>query len=476
MRDVVIIGGGVVGTSIARELSRYNLDILLVEKAAEVGHGTTKANSAIVHSGYDAKPGTLKLKFNLLGRDMMKQVTDDLGVVYKEIGSLLVALDDEEMKAVHRLKEQGDSVGVKDLQVLTTEEALEIEPNLNPEILGALYAPTAGIVGAFELAIAYMENAMDNGAELMVETEVKDIIKHDDYYTVVTDNGELDTKIVVNAAGVVADDIHRMLKEPDYSIRARAGQYYLLDKFDEPLVNHIVFPAPMTKGKGILVVPTVHGNALIGPDSVFRDEKKDLGTTDDSFSDIRQKATKSVPSIPFWKTITSFTGLRAHSSTDDFIIEEVDGLDGFFDVAGIESPGLTAAPAIAVHVADMIKDKFEDIKENEDFNPVRKPEIFFSELSNEEKNELIKEDPRFGRIICRCEGITEGEIVDAIHRNNGVKTLDGLKRRLRPGMGRCQGGFCWPLIIDIMARELGVDRTEITKDGEGSNVAIERTK
>ena len=476
MKDVVIIGGGVVGTSIARELSRYNLDILVVEKAKEVAHGTTKANSAIVHSGYDAKPGTLKSKFNLLGRDMMKQVTDELGVVYKEIGSLLVALDDEEMETVNQLKKQGDELGVEGLRVLTTEETLELEPNLNPEIKGSLHAPTAGIVGAFELAIAYMENAIDNGAELMTEAEVTDIEVLEDYYKIITTKGEIDTKVVVNAAGVHADKIHNMVADPEFEIRARAGQYYLLDKFNELLVNRIIFPAPSKKGKGVLVLPTIHDNILVGPDSVFRDDKYDQSTTYDSYDDIRSKAVKSVPDIPFWKTITSFTGLRAHSSTEDFVIGEIDGVDGFFDVAGIESPGLTAAPAIAVHVADLVTEKFPDIEENEDFNPIRRPEIFFNELTDDEKNELIKKDPRYGRIICRCERITEGEIVDAIHRSNGVRTLDGLKRRLRPGMGRCQGGFCWPLIIDIMARELGVDKTEITKDGQGSNIAITTTK
>ncbi len=476
MYDITIIGAGIIGTFIARELSKYDLKILILEKDNDVANGTTKANSAIVHAGYDAEPNSLKARFNVEGNKIMEQICEDLDVPFKRIGSFVVAFCEEEMETVRSIYEKGIINGVPDIRIVGREELLEMEPNLNPEAVGALYAPTGGIVGPWELAIALAENAVENGVELRLNTEVLNIEKGEIGYKIYTKDDEIETKYVVNAAGVYADKIHNMVAAPTFELKPRRGQYYLLDKSAGKLVNRVIFQSPSKISKGVVVLPTVHGNLLVGPDAESIDEKDNKETSDEQLVYVRETASKTSNKIPFNQVITSFAGLRASPNTGDFIIGEVEGASGFIDVAGIESPGLSASPAIGRHVANLLKVMDGTFVENENYNPIRRKMIHFMELSDEEKQALINKDPRYGRIICRCENITEGEIVDVIHRKVGGTSVDGIKRRIRPGSGRCQGGFCQPRVIEILARELKKDLTEIVKDGPNSNIAIGETK
>jgi glycerol-3-phosphate dehydrogenase len=474
--DITIIGAGIAGAFVARELSKYDLKVLLLDKENDVANGTTKANSAIVHAGYDAEPNSLKARFNVEGNRMMEQICKELDVPFKRIGSLVVAFNEEEIETVKGIYEKGLKNGVPNMRIILKDELLEMEPNINPEAVGALYAPTGGIVGPWELAIALAENAVENGVELRLNTEVLNIEKQDTGYKIYTNDGEIDSKYVVNSAGVYADRIHNMVADPTFTLTPRRGQYYLLDKSAGTLVNRVIFQSPSKISKGVVVLPTVHGNLLVGPDAEDIDDRDNKYTSDDRLDFVKDRAKKTSDKIPFNMVITSFAGLRASPSTGDFIVEEVEGAKGFIDVAGIESPGLSASPAIGDFVANLLKEIDGNFIENEDFNPIRREMIHFMELSQEEKSRLIKEDPRYGRIICRCENITEGEIVDAIHRKVGGTSVDGIKRRTRAGMGRCQGGFCQPRVIEILARELGKGLTEIVKDGPNSNIAIGETK
>ncbi|QEK10904.1 NAD(P)/FAD-dependent oxidoreductase [Crassaminicella thermophila] len=476
MYDVAVIGAGVIGTFIARELSKFDLKIILIDKETDIANGTTKANSAIVHAGYDAKPGTLKGKLNALGNPMFDKVCKELDVPFKRIGSLVIATNQEEMESIKELYERGIKNNIPDIKILSQKEVRKMEPNLNKEIIGALYAPTAGIVSPWELAVALAENAADNGAEIKLETEVTGIKKKEEEFFIQTTNGKIKAKYVINCAGVYADKINEMIASKTFEIHPRRGQYNILDKSTGDIVNHVIFQAPTKLGKGVLVAPTVHGNLLVGPDAEDLNDKENTETTSERIAFIRERSKKTIKEIPFGTTITSFAGLRAVSNVGDFIIEEAKEAKGFINVAGIESPGLSAAPAIAQYVIEIFKGVKKDLKEKKNFNPTRKPVIRFMELSDEEKAELIKKDPRYGRIICRCENITEGEIVDVINRNAGARTVDAVKRRARPGMGRCQGGFCGPRVMEILARELGKDITEIVKDQKDSYILTEETK
>ena len=475
MYDVTIIGAGIVGAFVARELSKYKLKILVVDKENDISDGTTKANSAIIHGGYDAEPGTLKARFNVEGNAMFDEICKDLDVPFKRIGSLVVGLGSKDEETIEEIYKRGIKNGVKDIKILDQDELRAKEPNISEDASSALYSPTAGIIGPWELALALMENAMDNGVELSLNTEVLDIESLGDGYKVTTNTKEVKTKYVVNAAGVHADKIHNMVSEPKFKIIPRKGQYFLFDKSAGSLVNSIIFQTPTDQGKGVLVLPTVHGNLLVGPNAEITD-REDKRTTEESLGFVKEASKKAIKDIPFREVITSFTGIRATPDTGDFIVEEIEGSKGFIDVAGIESPGLSASPAIGKYVSELLKDIDGNFEENKNFNPKRRPVVHFMELSDEEKEKLIKKDSRYGRIICRCENITEGEIVDAIHRNAGGKTVDGIKRRVRPGMGRCQGGFCQPRVMEILARELDLDMTEVVKDRPGTNVALWETK
>lgn len=476
MYDVAIIGAGIIGTSIARELAKYDIKTILIDKENDVSNGTTKANSAIVHAGYDANPGSNKAKFNVLGNKMYEELCKELDVPFKKIGSLVLAFDNEDIDTLKELKLKGQTNGVEGLELLTKEEVLNLEPNINKNIKGALYAKSAGIVGPFELAIALAENAVDNGVELILNSEVTDIKLVDHNYKIYINHGEreVESKIVINCSGVYADIISSMICNTDFKITPRRGQYFVLDKSAGEIVNSVIFQCPNRLGKGVLVTPTVHGNLLVGPDAEDIDERDINETSESGLKFISEISKKSVENIPLNKVITSFSGLRATGDKGDFIIEESKECKNFINVACIESPGLTAAPAIAVHVADMVKKNITNISLKKDFKPRRKL-VRFMELSTEDKNELIKKDPRYSKLICRCEKITEGEIVDIIHRNVGATTVDGVKRRIRPGMGKCQGGFCMPDIIEILSRELNVSMEEVVKDSLNSKILIEET-
>lgn len=475
MYDVAIIGAGVIGAFIARELARYELNIVLIDKENDVSNGSSKANSAIIHAGYDAKPGTNMAKFNSLGNPMFDKVCEELDVEFSRIGSFVVGFDDAEMETIRELYKRGLDNKVEGLEIIDGDKVREKEPNLNDSIKGALYASTCGILSPWELTIALAENAADNGVEILLNNEVLDIKKIESGYKIITNRGELDTRYVINCAGVYADKINDMVSKESFAITPRKGQYFVLDKSIGDFVNTVVFQCPSKVGKGILITPTIHGNLLIGPDAEDIEDKDDTATTAENLKYIKKVARRSATTVPVNKVITTYSGLRSEVSTGDFIIGEVKDAKGFINVAGIKSPGLSSSPAIAEYVVGIMKEIAGGLKEKENFKPRRRRVIRFDKLNSEEKAELIKKDPRFGKIICRCESITEGEIVDIVNRNAGATTVDGVKRRARPGTGRCQGGFCGPRVVEILARELNKDIDEIVKDRESSYILTGKT-
>lgn len=473
---IIIIGAGVTGSSVARELSRYNANICVLEKGEDVCTGTSKANSAIVHAGFDAAEGSMMAKMNVRGNEMMTQLAEDLDIPFKRNGAMVVCIHKEALDGLKTLYDRGIANGVKELRILNREEALEMEPNLSENVQGALYAPTSGIICPFILNIAMAENAAENGVEFRFNTQVEDIkADADGIWHLRTNNGEYTAKYVINAAGVHADIIHNMVSENKIHITPRRGDYCLLDKEVGGHVKHTIFPQPTNLGKGVLVSPTVHGNLIVGPTAVDIEDKEGNNTTAAGINDLIAKAGAHVRDLPLRKVITSFAGLRAHEAHHEFIIKEVEDAPHFIDCAGIESPGLTSAPAIGEYVGQMMKEKME-LTEKENWISKRKGILNPQELSFEDRAELIKEKPAYGNIICRCESISEGEILDAIHRPLGARSLDGVKRRTRAGMGRCQAGFCSPRVMEILNRELGIPMEEITKSGGRSNIVLERTK
>lgn len=473
MYDVMIIGAGVSGAATARELSRYRINVCVLERDEDVCCGISKANSGIVHSGYDAEPGSLMAKLNVIGCNEMEELSKKLDFAYKKTGSLTVSTTDDGIPMLQELYGRGVKNGVKGLKILGREELLTMEPNLSDEVNAALYAPTAGIVCPFGLNIAMAENASTNGVEFKFDTEVKNIRKTENGFSIETSKGTFETKCIVNAAGVYADVFHNMVSEKKLHITPRKGEYMLLDKSAGKHVNSTIFALPNKYGKGVLVTQTVHGNLLVGPTATDLEDREGVNTTQEGLGEVRQKSQYTVKDIPFRKVITSFAGLRAVEDGMDFVIGEVEDTPGFIDCAGIASPGLTSSPAIGRMIADIIKEKFHP-EENPDFNPVRKGILNPAELSMEERNELIRKEPAYGNIICRCEMISEGEIIDAIRRPLGARSLDGVKRRTRAGMGRCQAGFCSPRTMEILHRELGIPMEEITKSG-GASKLIEGT-
>ncbi|MDU2672712.1 MAG: NAD(P)/FAD-dependent oxidoreductase [Clostridium sp.] len=476
MYDVAIIGAGVIGASVFRELSKYNIKTILIEKENDVSMGTSKANSAIVHAGYDPKIGTLMAKYNVKGNEMFEDLCKELSVPFKRNGSLVLAFNDEDLETINNLYINGNKIGVKGLKVLSKEEVLEIEPNLSHDIKGALIAPTGGIVGPFEYTIALVENGIQNGGEITLDAEVDKINKKDETFIIETKNGKkIESRYVINAAGIYADKIHNMICKESFKITPRKGEYYVMDKSQGNLVSHTVFPCPSKLGKGILVTPTIHGNLLVGPNAVDGDDKESLNTTGDGLANIKKSAMHTTEKINFRDCIRTFAGLRAVPDTGDFIVGEDKEIKGFVDVAGIKSPGLSSAPAIAEDVVNILKNAGLSLDRNLNFNGKRE-QVYFMELSKEEKVELIKKDSRYGRIICRCESITEGEIIDAINRSFGKVSIDGVKRRCRPGMGRCQGGFCGPRVQEIISRELNINMEEIVQEKSDSVILYGKTK
>jgi len=475
MYDVLIIGAGVCGSAAARELSRYQLKIGVLEKGEDVCSGTSKANSGIVHAGFDAKPGSLMAEMNVKGNAMMEELSKELEFSFERIGSLVLCFQEEDLDKLEDLKRQGEKNGVPDIQIIRQEALREMEPNISHEAVAALYAPTGGIVCPFGLNIALAENAAMNGVDFFFDKEVERIEKSEEGYRVITGDQVFETKCIINAAGVYADVFHNMVSEQKIHITARKGEYYLLDRSVGDHVNHTIFQLPGKYGKGVLVTPTVHGNLLVGPTAKDIENKEGTNTTAEGMEEVAKKAVRSVEGLPLRQVITSFTGLRAHEEGHEFIIEEVKDAPGFFDCAGIESPGLTSAPAIGVRLAELVSQKLHPEKK-EDFISKRKGILNPQKLSREEWRELVKENPAYGTIICRCESVTEGEILDAIHRPLGARSLDGVKRRTRAGMGRCQSGFCAPKTMEILSREWKIPMEELTKAGGNSKLLVGTTK
>ena len=471
MYDVVIIGAGVSGSASARELSRYKVNACVIEKTEDVCSGTSKANSGIVHAGFDAPEGSLMAKLNVEGNLMMEELSKELDFPFKKNGSLVICLSEEDMPKLKELYDRGIRNGVKELKILNKEEVLELEPNITDDVYAALYAPTGGIVCPFGLNIALAENANTNGIEFRFNTEAQDIEKIDGGFIIKTNQGDIKTKYIVNAAGVYADKFHNMVSQNKINITARKGEYCLLDKTAGNHVSRTIFELPGKMGKCVLVSPTAHGNLIVGPTSTDIDDKEGVNTTREGLDTVIGKSSMNVKNIPMRQVITSFSGLRAHEDNHEFIIKELEDAKGFIDCAGIESPGLTSSPAIGKMVADILKEKL-NLEENPNFVGTRKGILDPNTLSLEERNQLIKEQPAYGNIICRCEMITEGEIIDAIRRPLGAKSLDGVKRRTRAGMGRCQAGFCSPKTMEILERELSISMFDITKAGGESNMVL----
>lgn len=469
MYDIVIVGAGVSGCAIARELSRKRGKILVVEREEDVCCGTTKANSALIHAGYDAAHGSLKAKLNVQGSEMMPALAEELDVPYKQIGSLVVCLSEADRPDLIRLYENGVANGVKGLRIVERDELTALEPNISDEAVAALHAPTAAIICPFALTYALAENAAKNGVKFQFDTEVTGIRPVDGGWKLTTNRGEIETKVVVNAAGVYADKLHNMVSDDTLTIVPRRGDYFLLDRTAGGHVNHTVFQLPGKQGKGVLVTPTVHGNLLIGPTAIDVEDKESVATTRAGLEEVRTKSALTIKNIPLNQTITSFSGLRAREVRREFCIGEVK--PGFVDCAGIESPGLSCAPAIGVMVAEIVSGILH-LEDAPDFNPRRTGILDPRTLSRAAQAELIRNDPAYGTVVCRCESVTEGEIIDAIHRVPGARSLDGVKRRTRAGMGRCQSGFCGPRVMEILARELGVEQSRITKAGGSSTLIV----
>jgi len=473
--DAAVIGAGVTGAHIARELSRYRIRVALLERSHDICMGTTKANSAVVHAGYDAQPGSKKALLNLAGARLMPQLCAELHIPYQPIGSLLVAFSPQELPMLEELRLRGETNGVPGLVILNQEELRRKEPNISDEALAALYAPSAGIVCPFELCFAAVESAMDNGVTLLRNFAVDAIRCEKDAMTICAGEREIRARHVVNAAGVQGAEIAAFIGDHSIHTVPRKGEYLLLDRNVGHFAKHVLFQCPNEMGKGVLVTPTVDGNLLVGPSAQDTEDSEDCSTTTLALEGVTRTAQKTLPALPVRGCITSFAGLRAHSETDDFILEFSAADSRMYHAAGIESPGLTAAPAIGAYAAKALAER-GGFALRDDFNPTRRKPVRFREMDNQERRALIAQNNAYGRIVCRCETVTEGEVRDAIRANGGAVDLDGVKRRVRAGAGRCQGGFCGPQVLEILCEELNLPPEGITKSGGESWILSEKTK
>ncbi len=485
--DVVIIGAGISGCCIARELSKYRITVCILEKENDVSCGTSKANSGIIHAGYDPPNGSLMARFNVEGCALYPQLAEELNFDYRQIGSLVLAFTKDEQQHLQKLYQQGLKNRVQTLQLLTADKTTELERNLSPDVVSALYAPTAGIISPYQAVWAFAENAVQNGIELKLNTQVCAIIKDNNRFRIQTGHGQIETDYIINAAGLYADHINTLAGAQQFTIHPRRGEYVLFDNKCNGLVNHIIFQTPGKLGKGVLISPTVDGNILAGPNAIDVNDKDDTVTTQTGRDYVLKTAERSVPALPLRNIINSFAGNRAilykkdeqtgtETQVHDFIIEEDPTVPHFITVAGITSPGLTAAPAIARYIPQLLAQSGLVLIQKKDFDGTRSGIPSFKRADTETRKQLLTHNPLYGRIICRCEMITEAEIVAAIHSPVGATDLDGIKRRTRCGMGRCQGGFCVPKITDILSRELGISMTDITKCGQNSFILNSQTR
>ena len=475
MEDIIVIGAGAVGAFIARNLSKYEVSTLVLDKENDVCDATSMANSAIAHSGYDPLPGTKKAYFNVRGNQMLDDICSDLDVAFIRNGTLTIATEEEQLKVLDELALRSKQNGVP-CKVLTAEEVKKEEPNITPNVKAALLCPTGGIINPFELVSHAFENALDNGVKLSLGTEVKDIKREGDHFVVLTNKGDFSAKVVINAAGVYSDKIASMIEDIDWAITPRKGEYYVLDHFKDGFVNHVIFPLPSSKGKGILVTKTTSGNYLVGPSSELVEDKDDVSTDSLTLSAVKAGATQLIPNIPFNQQIRTYSGLRATSTRHDFIIEPSKAYETFINVAGIESPGLVSSPAIGEYVVEELVSKVMTLKKKDSYVSKIRPYIHEKELSAEERNELIKKNPDFGTIICNCEKVSLGQIKDVLSRSLPCLTIKALKKRTRAGFGKCQGGFCQPQVLRIIASKQNIDPKEVLYDKTGSNIIVDTVK
>ncbi|MFX0101103.1 MAG: NAD(P)/FAD-dependent oxidoreductase [Candidatus Hodarchaeota archaeon] len=474
--DFAIIGGGVTGTAIARELSKYDLKIVLIERLSDIASETTKANSGIIHAGYAAKEGTMKAKMNVAANPLFDQLCEELYIPFKRVGSFVVALAGQNTDYLEELLQHGQERNIPGIEIIKDYDTIKkMEPNISDEVEAILHAPSAGIISPFMLAIAMAENASINGVEFYFNSPVINIENIGNFFVVDCPTKSFQAKAVINAAGIFADKIAKMIGDFSFNIRPRKGEYLLLDKMGD-FIRHVLFPVPTKVSKGILVSPTVDGNIFIGPNARDQESKVDVSTTIHGLDEVIDGGKKLIPKIPLHETITNFAGLRAVSDTRDFILGESESCTHFFNAAGIQSPGLSSCLGIAKFMVDAIKNAGIELKLKEKFHPSRKKPIIFSDLSWPERDALIKEDDNYGEVVCRCEYVTEAEIIDAIKRPVGARTVDGIKFRTRVGMGRCQAGFCTPKVIKILARELGIEEEDIVKREPQSKYFFGETK
>lgn len=476
MFDVVVIGAGCVGSLIARKLSSYQLNVAVIEKESDVGNIVTMANSAIVHSGYDPVPGSLKAKLNVLGNAMFEKISDELDVEFERRGSLTVALYDEQLPLLEELAKRSKENGVP-VKILTSREVLEMEPNINKDVKAALFAPTAGLVNPFTLTVHAMENACDNGVKLFLNEKVVDIKKEGDIYKVISASKNVyETKVIINAAGIYSEEIHKMIEPISYTLTPRKGEYFILDHYSDSLVKHTIFPLPTSKGKGILVSPTTGGTYLVGPSAEVTFSKDDVSTDKATLDDVRRQASEMVPFIPFNQVIRTFSGTRPTPSTHDFIIEFAKKDNHFITCSGIESPGLASSPAIAEYVVNEFVSKVLSLKKKDNYNPYVRKRVNLSKMSVEERNKLIKERPEYGEIICNCEKVTLGEILDEFKSSVPPMTIKAVRKRTRAGFGKCQGGFCQPLVTKLIAEHFNLPLNKVLYQFEDSYVVRYKVK
>ena len=469
MYDILIIGAGVTGCAVARQLCHYQGKFAVLEAAEDVADGASKANSGIVHAGFDAKPGTKKAYYNVKGAKMYAKLAKDMNVPYDPIGALVIGFTDEDRETIQKLYDQGQKNGVEQLRILGREEILQMEPNTNPDVTCALYAPTSAVVSPYEMTLALSYHAADNGVEFIFDAPVSAMRKDGgNGWVVTTPKGEFSARAVINCAGIGAAALHNMISDQPVRLIPRRGEYYLLDHTVKYPFSRTMFQVPSKMGKGVLISPTAHGNALLGPSAEDIDDGFDTATTRQGLDFVLDKCRLTWPKVNIRPVITTFSGVRAHPDTDDFIIGPVSGAaEGAFEAIGIESPGLSAAPAVGEELGDMAAHylKLPDARMVKPAVPLLK---LFSAMSEEERAEACRANPDYGRIVCRCEVVTEAEIRDAIRRPVGARSIDGVKRRTRAGMGRCQGGFCSPRVVEILCEELGLSPLEITKSGGNS--------
>lgn len=471
-KDIIIIGGGVVGCAVARLLSRYEADIALLEGASDVAEGASKANSGIVHAGFDAKPGTLKAKLNVEGARMYPALCAEVDAPYGQPGAMVLAFTEEERGTIRTLYEQGVANGVEGLRVIEREEVLSLEPNVNPDVVCALLAPTSGITSPYELTCALADHAAVNGVDFLLDTFVQSVQPGSEGYLLETTRGPMEARIVINCAGVDSARLHNQLcPQKPLTIIPRKGEYYLLDHTKPLAFSMTLFQTPTKMGKGVLVSPTVHGNLLLGPSAIDVEDGTAVETTAEALKLVADAARKTWPGESLRGVITTFAGIRAHEANGDFVIGAVEGAPGAYETVGIESPGLTSAPAIAEMLVEQIA-RENNLSEKAEWKPAPKREKPFYAMTLEERVAIVQKDPSYGTLVCRCEEVTEAEIRAAIRRPVGARTIDAVKRRTRAGMGRCQGGFCSPRVLEILSEELGIDPTEVTKCGGNSRLLV----